>query len=906
MLEDESCIRGYHSDSGIKLTFSPQLCDVLPQATPPITPELYYTANADTDYTVFIHAINEMEYSFDGVNFDTANYLKGVKPGDTITGYLRYPAKPHTDSRANYAPSEATETSMTLPLFRTKTPQSTPRGQAFTNNLTISLTCNTKGASIYYTTNGSTPTVNSNLYLGEFTLTATTIVKAIAVKDDMIDSYVMTSTFNKKTRDYSNNPSESIFLMPDNAALTNTKKNDVSFENLILVEISDGTSITRLTPKDLTVNSQMYLIKLPKVPAGASINISLARPLDKQDTLLLAQYINNSTKTMNGVLQFVLEAHPVTRAHQLKIAGITCKGIGTAILNEFGLGAEQTAQILAGEGFSYTETAETLWSAGFEPLQIANALLSVYDLTLQKTSQVLFDLNFDVLETVFAVVAIYNKPQATVLCSLKEAGYSPDDITVACREYYKDPDKQVAIWLYDLGYKPAIIADSLINVYDTSPRRVTILFTEALGYDAEVTLDILLVHLELTPKDAVSYTYYAGAPLDDITLSLMAFLSESTIVPPSNMASQAFTTYSVASFSSRDDDKGLVRTTIETIAGVLPIGDKAPESVANLFEAILSVTLDTEPYVMLYLLDIYGADNVCDAMYRLLDLSVGLLADKISSSSYFLLGSATVELVAIAFDNLGIKSEVIFEVLSFSGEYLQICGSWCYDTLCVPLNYLSVWFIEGDFDYNDLHLFFTQTIHVGLGILLGGYDLAINFCDKMMWICKDAGIVGQYAAYIFAGLKYPFIGWGYMWGFVYDLTDSVNYIRYLQLAYDTSLAGALWMLTQIGYGAVWAEGIFKQSIALAQYSAEVIASAFKYAYNYSLDQISIFLRDIGQSAEQLFTIAKNVYAITSEAAVKAYVETLKLLNYTISQIESALGTVWNFMKDAWNWITKIF
>ena len=53
-------------------------------------------------------------------------------------------------------------------------------------------------ARIYYTTDGNTPTAESTLYSEPFTLSDTTIVKAIAIKDEEISS-VSSKTFTKGT-----------------------------------------------------------------------------------------------------------------------------------------------------------------------------------------------------------------------------------------------------------------------------------------------------------------------------------------------------------------------------------------------------------------------------------------------------------------------------------------------------------------------------------------------------------------------------------------------------------------------------------------------------------------------------------------------------------------------------------
>ncbi len=87
----------------------------------------------------------------------------------------------------------------TFKAEKTAAPVISPNGGTFTGSQTVTITCATADADIYYTTDGSTPTVDSAKYSGGFTLTASATVKAFAVSADAVASDIVTAVFTKKS-----------------------------------------------------------------------------------------------------------------------------------------------------------------------------------------------------------------------------------------------------------------------------------------------------------------------------------------------------------------------------------------------------------------------------------------------------------------------------------------------------------------------------------------------------------------------------------------------------------------------------------------------------------------------------------------------------------------------------------
>lgn len=77
------------------------------------------------------------------------------------------------------------------------TPTFSPASWASGTTLSVTLSCATNGATIHYTTDGSNPTTSSPTYSSAISLSATTTIKAIAIKSGMNNSEVASKTYTK-------------------------------------------------------------------------------------------------------------------------------------------------------------------------------------------------------------------------------------------------------------------------------------------------------------------------------------------------------------------------------------------------------------------------------------------------------------------------------------------------------------------------------------------------------------------------------------------------------------------------------------------------------------------------------------------------------------------------------------
>jgi hypothetical protein len=109
----------------------------------------------------------------------------------------------------------------TLPP-RVATPVLTPAGGTYLGSVMVSIATSTSGATIRYTTDGSTPNATSTPYTGPFTLTHNTTVRAIATATGMRDSLVASATYSIQAAPPTFSPASGLYVGSVTVTLSTT------------------------------------------------------------------------------------------------------------------------------------------------------------------------------------------------------------------------------------------------------------------------------------------------------------------------------------------------------------------------------------------------------------------------------------------------------------------------------------------------------------------------------------------------------------------------------------------------------------------------------------------------------------------------------------------------------------
>jgi hypothetical protein len=174
-----------------------------PGATPSIS------ANGTTPGTAIVWLIDSSQYgspgpgpgpailhAFDATNINSElwNTTQATDNRDRAGNAVKFSVPTIVNGKVYIGTSNQVDVYGLLPV--NATPSITPASGTYTSPLQVTMTEGTAGATIHYTTDGSTPSqTHGKIYKTPFNLTASATVKAIAVKSKQANSEVASETY---------------------------------------------------------------------------------------------------------------------------------------------------------------------------------------------------------------------------------------------------------------------------------------------------------------------------------------------------------------------------------------------------------------------------------------------------------------------------------------------------------------------------------------------------------------------------------------------------------------------------------------------------------------------------------------------------------------------------------------
>ena len=150
------------------------------------------------------------------------------------------------------------------------TPEFSLASGAVNSGTTVTITCSTDGAKIYYTTDGSEPTASSTEYTAAISVTAAVTLKAIAVKSGMNDSSVASASYTIK-----GTVASPAFSLASGAVNSGTEVTiTCSTEGAKIYYTTDGTEPTALSTEYTEAISVTAAVTLKAIAVKSGMNNS--------------------------------------------------------------------------------------------------------------------------------------------------------------------------------------------------------------------------------------------------------------------------------------------------------------------------------------------------------------------------------------------------------------------------------------------------------------------------------------------------------------------------------------------------------------------------------------------------------------------------------------------------------
>ena len=177
---DDVKYKAVNDSSTVKLMLAGTITNATPEAVKNIN-HGYITVDKETalpNETVTVTAV----VPNDGYELESLVYNDGTDHDITTAKSFRMPG-------ANVT------VKATFKQMNVAKPAAAPAAGLYTAAQTVTLSTTTEGATIYYTTDGTEPTTSSTKYTGVITVDKSMTIKAIAVKENWINSEMMTAAY---------------------------------------------------------------------------------------------------------------------------------------------------------------------------------------------------------------------------------------------------------------------------------------------------------------------------------------------------------------------------------------------------------------------------------------------------------------------------------------------------------------------------------------------------------------------------------------------------------------------------------------------------------------------------------------------------------------------------------------
>ncbi len=160
----------------------------------------------------------------------------------------------------------------TSSLETVATPTFSPAAGTYTSTQNVTISTETSGATIYYTTDGNDPTTSSNVFNSALTIDETTTIKAIAVMDGMTNSAIAEATY---TITQPLTTIDAIFAAATQAGNTATPK-VVTFNNWVVTGVKGSNAYVTDGTKGFIIYQSSHGFNVGDVLSGtASCKVQL-------------------------------------------------------------------------------------------------------------------------------------------------------------------------------------------------------------------------------------------------------------------------------------------------------------------------------------------------------------------------------------------------------------------------------------------------------------------------------------------------------------------------------------------------------------------------------------------------------------------------------------------------------